>query len=96
MKILTFIDPYLLQLYIVPFVVISVGVLAAIVTKKVRIAPVVTLVLNALYEFTKHQLFYSESPFQFTSWNLIFPTFSLFITSFIFLVKKANGGHHRK
>ena len=53
------IDPFLMQLFIVPAVVIGVGVFVASLTKKVVLAPVVTLLLNLLYEIWYAKYYYS-------------------------------------
>lgn len=44
------IDPFLEQLVIVPFAVVGFGLFAAIRSKKVIVGPIVTLLLNVLYE----------------------------------------------
>lgn len=51
-------DPFLMQLFIVPAVVIGVGVFVSSLTKKVVLAPVVTLLLNLLYEIWYAKFYY--------------------------------------
>ncbi|GEM04235.1 hypothetical protein HMI01_12230 [Halolactibacillus miurensis] len=73
------IDPFLMQLFIVPLIVIGLGLLAAIFTKKVWVAPLITLLLNLIYETWYSKYYYPESELILTSWNIIFPAMSLFI-----------------
>lgn len=77
------IDPFLMQLFIVPLIVIGLGLLAAIFTKKVWVAPLITLLLNLIYETWYSKYYYPESEPFFTSWNIIFPAMSLFIALII-------------
>gem|GEM_PF-3086348 len=75
------IDPFLMQLFIVPLIVIGLGVIASALAKKVFIAPLITLFLNALYEIWYMKHYYPELEISFTScftsWNIIFPLMSL-------------------
>ncbi|MEY8752393.1 DUF2651 family protein [Alkalicoccobacillus gibsonii] len=79
------VDPFLMQLYIVPLVVIGIGVLVSILLKMMWVAPVVTLLLNLLYEIWYSRYYYPGSDIGFTSWNVIFPLFSLAISVVIIL-----------
>ena len=77
MKFIESIDPFLMQLFIVPTIVIGLGLLVAILAKRVFVAPLITLLLNLLYEtwYIKH--YYPDFEISYTSWNIIFPLFSL-------------------
>ena len=82
------IDPFLMQLFIVPTIVIGLGLLVAILSKRVFVAPLITLLLNLLYEtwYIKH--YYPELEISYTSWNIIFPLFSLVFSWVIVSVLK--------
>lgn len=71
-----FIDPFLMQLFVVPLFVIGIGVLVAALMRKWWIGPLVTLLLNLAYE-TWYNVYYYEFSLQYTSWNVIFPVISL-------------------
>lgn len=82
-----YIDPFLWQLVIVPFLTIGGGVVAAMTMKRVWIGPLVTFLLNAIIELTYFAVYYDYSPFDvshLSSWNVIFPLISL-LFSFIFV-----------
>jgi hypothetical protein len=49
-KIVEMIDPFLWQLFIVPLIVIGLGVLVSALTRKIFVGPIITLILNVLYE----------------------------------------------
>lgn len=86
------IDPFIMQLVIVPLIVIGFGVAVSIVTKKLFIAPIITLILNLMYEFSYFKIIYPELPMNFSSWNIIYPIVS-FIISWVllsFFKKKIN------
>ncbi|MEI5908953.1 hypothetical protein WAK64_18045 [Bacillus spongiae] len=72
------IDPFLMQLFIVPLIVIGLGLLASIIVKKALVAPLITLLLNLLYETWYMKHFFSE--INYTSWNIIFPVISFGIS----------------
>lgn len=80
MEFIESMDPFLMQLFIVPLIVIGLGLLISILTKKVFVAPLITLLLNLLYEtwYMKHN--YPEHEISYTSWNIIFPVISLLIS----------------
>ena len=84
------IDPFLMQLFIVPLIVIGSGVIASALVKKVFIAPLITLFLNVLYEFWYKKHYYPELEISFTSWNIIFPLISLGVSLLVvpFLTQK--------
>ena len=77
MEFIESIDLFLMQLFIVPTIVIGLGLLVAILAKRVFVAPLITLLLNLLYEtwYIKH--YYPDLEISYTSWNIIFPLFSL-------------------
>lgn len=80
MEYIESIDPFLMQLFIVPLIVIGLGVLISVLVKKVFIAPLITLFLNVLYEIWYNEHYYPESEISFTFWNIIFPVISLVIS----------------
>ena len=82
------IDPFLMQLFIVPAVVIGVGVFVSSLTKKVLLAPVVTLLLNSLYEIWYAKFYYQYDAIHFSSWNTILPVLSLGIAWIVVTVIK--------
>ena len=88
MEFIESIDPFLMQLFIVPTIVIGLGLLVAILSKRVFVAPLITLLLNLLYEtwYIKH--YYPELEISYTSWNIIFPLFSLVFSWVIVSVLK--------
>ena len=88
MEFIESIDPFLMQLFIVPTIVIGLGLLVAILSKRVFVAPLITLLLNLLYEtwYIKH--YYPELEISYTSWNIISPLFSLVFSWVIVSVLK--------
>ncbi|AIF45334.1 hypothetical protein [Virgibacillus sp. SK37] len=80
MNFINSIDPFLMQLVIVPVVVIGLGVLSAILTKRVIVGPIVTLLLNLLYELWYSLYYYPGLEISFTSWNIILPFISFIIS----------------
>ncbi|WP_231169236.1 hypothetical protein [Clostridium botulinum] len=62
MKFIESIDPFLMQLVIVPLIVIGLGVLVAYNIKNILIGPLITLFLNSLYEiwYIKHYCMYTR------------------------------------
>ncbi|WP_343102097.1 DUF2651 family protein [Romboutsia sp. MSSM.1001216sp_RTP31141st1_G3_RTP31141_220114] len=74
-------DPFIMQLVIVPFISIGLGVLVSIKTKKVFLAPLITFILSFIY--TK---FFVGIPldhnFKF-GWEIIFSISSLIISLII-------------
>jgi len=80
MEFIESIEPFLMQLIIVPLIVIGLGLLLSILTKKVFVAPLITLLLNLLYETWYMKHYYPEHEISYTSWNIIFPVISLLIS----------------
>ncbi|WP_172370321.1 hypothetical protein [Sporosarcina jiandibaonis] len=74
------VDPFLMQLVIIPFIVIGLGVLLSVITKKVFVGSIVTLLLNLLYEVWHFKQYYPDLELQVSSWNIIFPVISLIIS----------------
>lgn len=79
------INPFLLQLVIIPFITIGCGVLSSIFFKKVWIAPIVTFIITALEELYYFKHYYGE--FTLTSWNIILPLTSLVISLIVKMIK---------
>lgn len=82
------IDPFVMQLIIVPLLVIGIGVAFSILVKKVFVGPLITLILNILYEFWYAQYYYPDSEISLTSWNIIFPLMTLFISWLVLSIRK--------
>lgn len=80
MEFIELIDPFIMQLFIVPLIVIGLGLLASIIAKNVFVAPLITLLLNLLYETWYMKHYYPEHEISYTSWNIIFPVISLVIS----------------
>ena len=80
MNIFNEIDLFLLQLVIVPFVVIGCGISVAIFTKKIVFSPIVTLILNISFEFWYQKTNYLDKSVVLSSWNILFPLISLFLS----------------
>ncbi|UDK97162.1 hypothetical protein EYB33_13010 [Lysinibacillus sphaericus] len=88
MNFIDLIDPFIMQLFIVPLIVIGLGLLLSILTKKAMIAPLITLLLNLLYETWYMEHYYPENEITYTSWNIIFPIISFVIAFVIVSVMK--------
>lgn len=89
MKWIQAIDPFLLQLVIVPAVVIGAGLLVAVLTKRILVGPLVTLILNLLFETWLSLNTYSGS-LNYSSWNIHFPIYSLIVSCFFVMLIKHN------
>jgi hypothetical protein len=72
---ITVIDPFILQLVIIPFIVIGLGLLGAFITKKITLGVMITLVVNILLELILFEGGLS-------SWSLVFPIITLIILLF--------------
>ncbi|SDZ12770.1 hypothetical protein SAMN05421736_106180 [Evansella caseinilytica] len=88
MNTLNSIDPFLMQLVIVPLFVIGLGLVASIFTKKLYIAPICTLLLNFAYESITSWIGYGH--LSLTMWNVIFPLVSFIIAWFVLFVKRGS------
>ncbi|MBZ9686840.1 hypothetical protein G9F72_010940 [Clostridium estertheticum] len=77
-----------MQLVIIPVITIGCGVLSSIFLKKVWVAPIVTLIINALDEIYYFKHYYSE--IRLTSWNIILPIVSFIISLMIIKTIKTN------
>lgn len=82
------IDPFVMQLFIVPVVTIGAGVFASLFSKKVFLAPIVTLLINVLYEIWYAKVYYEYDTINFSSWNIILPVLSLGIAWIVVTVNK--------
>ena len=89
MNFINSIDPFVMQLIVIPLIVIGLGVLLATITIKIFIGPLVTLILNLLYEVWHSMYYYPDSELIITSWNVIFPLISLIVSVICVLVRKA-------
>lgn len=88
MKLIEAIDPIIMQLVIVPFFVIGIGIWLALVSKKVYVGPIITMVLTLTYNYWYFTSFFPNSKLSFTmisSWCIIFPLISLYLSWFILM-----------
>lgn len=78
MEIIRFInenvDPFLMQLVVVPAIAIGVGVFVAVKTRLYLIAPFITFFLSCIYTI------FFLNILDITSWEMIFPIISLIIS----------------
>ena len=95
MSIFDTIDPFLLQLVIVPLVTIGLGLAAALVTKKLIMAPLVTLLVNLGYEALYMNAYYGEVTFNFSSWVIVLPIASLLLAWLVRAMLKNEKTFHR-
>lgn len=76
-------DPIIMQLVIVPFVVISLGVALAVTAKTFIVGPIFTMILTVSYNIWYFSHLYPSTQLTFTmisAWCLIFPLFSLYLS----------------
>ena len=76
-------DPIIMQLVIVPFVVISLGVVLAVMAKTFVVGPIFTLILTLSYNIWYFSHLYPSTQLTFTmisAWCLIFPLFSMYLS----------------
>ncbi|WP_052360624.1 hypothetical protein [Oceanobacillus manasiensis] len=78
------VDPFILQLVIIPFIVIGLGLLGAFITKKITLGVIITLVANILLELILFEGGLS-------SWSIIFPVITLIILLFFAQWFKSQG-----
>lgn len=90
MEFIDSIDPFLMQLFIVPLIVIGLGGLVSYIIKNIFIGPLITLFLNILYEIWYIKNYYPESEITLTSWNIIFPVISLVVSWVLVSIRKQN------
>lgn len=76
------IDPFILQLVIIPIIVIGLGLLGVFITKKIILGVIITLVANILLE-----LIIFEGGI--SIWSIIFPIVTLIISLFFIKNKRA-------
>lgn len=88
MKLIESIDPIVMQLVILPTIVIGIGIVLAILTKRVYIGPITTMLLTLSYNFWYFSSFFPNSELSFTmvsSWCIIFPLISLYLSWLVIL-----------
>lgn len=82
-------DPFILQLIIVPIIVIGAGNWFAILFKKPWIAPIVTFVLTIIINSIRELYYYQELEWGFIrDWCVIWPVFSFIIALIIYFSRK--------
>ncbi|GGA66275.1 DUF2651 family protein [Ornithinibacillus halotolerans] len=86
MELLESINPFVMQLFLVPVIVIGLGVLVSVLTKKVYLAPLITLLFNLIIELLYHGR--QTEGFILSSWNIVFPIFSFVVAWVIIFVQK--------
>ena len=79
MSLFDTIDPFFLQLVTVPLVTIGLGLAAALVTKRLVMALLLTLLANVIYEAVYMYAYYGELTFSFSSWVIVLPVVSLLL-----------------
>lgn len=87
MKLIETIDPFIMQLVIVPLVVIGIGIFAAAASKKIYIGPITTLAVTLAYNSWYFPHMFPGAPIPVAmifSWCIIFPFFSL-VLSWLFV-----------
>lgn len=82
------IDPFLFQLVLLPIVVIGIGIAASLITGKIFIGPLVTLLLNLAYETWYFSSYGFGGGIYYSPWNLILPTVSLVFCWIVVSVRK--------
>lgn len=83
MKLIESINPIIMQLLIVPVIVIGIGILLSIVTRRVYVGPIATMILTLSYNYWYFTTFFPDSELSFTmvsSWCIIFPLISLYLS----------------
>ncbi|ALS78602.1 hypothetical protein ACQKDD_12175 [Planococcus kocurii] len=83
MKFIESIDPIIMQLLVVPIIVIGIGILLSIFTRRIYIGPIATLILTLSYNYWYFTTFFPDSELSFTmvsSWCIIFPLISLYLS----------------
>lgn len=88
MEFIDSMDPFLMQLVIVPLIVIGLGGLVAYIIKNVFVGPLATLVLNILYEIWYMKHYYPDSKITLSSWNIIFPVISLVVSWVVVSIRR--------
>ena len=88
MRFIDSIDPFMMQLFIVPLIVIGLGILVSYTLKNIFIGPLITLFLNILYEVWYIEHYYHKLELTLTSWNIIFPAISLLISWIVVSILK--------
>jgi len=88
MRFIDSIDPFMMQLFIVPLIVIGLGILVSYTLKNIFIGPLITLFLNILYEVWYIEHYYHKLELTLTSWNIIFPAISLLISLIVVSIQK--------
>ena len=88
MRFIDSIDPFMMQLFIVPLIVIGLGILVSYTLKNIFIGPLITLFLNILYEVWYIEHYYHKLELTLTSWNIIFPEISLLISWIVVSIQK--------
>ncbi len=73
-------DPFFFQLIVVPSLVVIIGIVVTLKFKKIYVAPLLVLFLNASYEIISP---YSSG---LSSWNIILPLVALFVSIGTFII----------
>ncbi|GKW45950.1 MULTISPECIES: hypothetical protein [Planococcus] len=82
------IDPFLFQLVLLPIVVIGIGIAVSLITGKIFIGPLVTLLLNLAYETWYFSSYGFSGGIYYSPWNLILPAVSLVFCWIVVSVRK--------
>ncbi|HLT55484.1 MAG TPA: hypothetical protein VK057_05200 [Bacillota bacterium] len=88
MDFINSLDPFLFQLVILPVVVIGVGTAVSLVTGKIFVGPLVTLLLNLAFETWYFTSYDFDVGLYYSPWNLILPAISLVFCWIVVSVRK--------
>lgn len=80
MKLYESIDPFIMQLVIIPLSVVVIGVWIAIYFRKFLLGPIITLILNLIYEILSSNYYYPGLKITLSSYNYIYPIWSFVIS----------------
>jgi len=80
MKLYESIDPFIMQLVIIPLSVVVIGVWIAIYFRKFLLGPIITLILNLIYEILCSNYYYPGLKITLSSYNYIYPIWSFVIS----------------
>lgn len=88
MDFINSLDPFLFQLVLLPAAVIGLGIIAALITGKILVGPLVTLLLNLAFETWYFTSYDFDAGLYYSPWNLILPAISLVFCWIVVSVRK--------
>ena len=96
MDIIINIDPFIMQLVIVPTVVIGAAILTAVPTKRVLVAAIVAFLLNTTYETWYSLYYYQQAGLFYSSWSIILPALTTLTAWIVLIVLKQDSGQPKE